>query len=1348
MKTQISRWSDEPRRRRSGLYQQQGRMVLDADWNELMELSKRRIDEALAEVIGSGAPDVVTPGMTLGITLGVLEPGGAGAPLIKRASVYVDGIRASLESSVAGTGPFALNQQADFPAPPPFPTAVAQMLYADVWELSATALEDRAVLDTALHGADTSTRTQQVAQIKWCPATINPLTDARNPAKGDGICKLELREGSAAPDPCDPLAVGVQLEAPSGNYLFRLEVHEVLGAAVAPTEITLKWSSENAAEQYAQASVPADFKRSDYIYEFYNSITERHLGVHLANNFVPQRAQLREGWPSSVPDPAAFPWVRRWDGYAVLVKSGTAWTVKALAGVLQAKERGRSFTALPAGGTAVAGSFSYTAPDFSVHLDALKLTLTLDARKFVAGDYWLATVREHASATTRVQLASATPSGVTHHYVLLGTATGATLQALSDAETRRLDFPRLVELSAERLGYSPTAQNARWTDLIDDAAVATPLNAQRAIDLLVERLDSSDLNCTVANCGTAANPSPRSLLAISAGPQKLDVLFNRLLCDLNAGDLPIDKSDPGLPALLNVPAITTTQQALSTLAGVVSAPTREATVGLGGQFATLSEAFTALAGATDISLALLPGVQSLTSALTLANKRTIRIVGVGPYASRLNLAASLQLGAQEVILSDLAVVAQGAGNLVLQADRVVARSSAFSRATTWAMHQWSKRFASSGDDTSAAVAVDSNGNVLLTGSYAGTINLGGSDLPATGNEAFLAKFNAAGVHQWSKRFVGSGDDRGLAVAVDGSGNVIVTGLFTGTLNCGGADLVCNGSVNVFLAKFDALGNHVWSQRFGLGATASPTAVAVDASGNVVLVGSFTASITFGGPTFTATSSTTGNLTPDLFIAKFAPNGGHLWSKTTGGPPHDSANGVAVDASGNVLVAGSFTGAANFGGGPLTPVGGGSNIFVVKLDPAGTQLWAKSFGEPTSVDGSFNSGHGGAGIAVDASGNVLLLASISGKVNFGGAELVSRGFGDLCVVKFNAAGAHLWSKRLQTIALGRRATLVTDANNNVVIVGSFGGTENFGDGDLTSVGGNDIYVLRLEPSGNHLWSRTFGGANSEQPLGVATDASGNIVMAGLFAGTLSFGGSALVSSPLNVNDIFLAKLTPEPALNPLVTIRPRDASRGTDLVWSQNDMLATATDVSTNTRNTRIALALTAPSIGGSILGNTINGRVQLSSELPFDVAEPITMGNGTTSIGGGAYLTIRENDIARLVSRYETTAPLLDAHRTLVITGNTFAEANNALIADAITLGHNQFLTSSGTDLVAFAAARQVNLVGNQATHPSATLRGFAVTLQEAGNAFISTRIAAPAFQPNTAIPWYFGGVGADLQAV
>src|SRR5512134_278321 len=148
-------------------------------------------------------------------------------------------------------------------------------------------------------------------------------------------------------------------------------------------------------------------------------------------------------------------------------------------------------------------------------------------------------------------------------------------------------------------------------------------------------------------------------------------------------------------------------------------------------------------------------------------------------------------------------------------------------------HLWSQRFGSTGNDYGLSVAVDGMGNVVVAGRFSGTVDFGGGNLvSALGSpDIFVAKYNAAGVHQWSRRFGDTLDDYGQSVAVDASANVFVTGYFRLTVNFGGSDLVSAGSdADIFVAKFNASGTHQWSQRFGSTGGDHGLSVAVDESG--------------------------------------------------------------------------------------------------------------------------------------------------------------------------------------------------------------------------------------------------------------------------------------------------------------------------------------------------------------------------------------------------------------------------------------------------------------------------------------------------------------------------------------
>src|SRR4029079_9955918 len=128
-------------------------------------------------------------------------------------------------------------------------------------------------------------------------------------------------------------------------------------------------------------------------------------------------------------------------------------------------------------------------------------------------------------------------------------------------------------------------------------------------------------------------------------------------------------------------------------------------------------------------------------------------------------------------------------------------------------------------------------------------------------------------------------------------------------------------------------------------------VAVDASGNVILVGAFRDTINFGGATLTAVWGGVGAKGSDVFIAKFSPTGAHLWSQRYGSAVDDSANGVAVDSGGNIVVVGSFRGLVSFGGASFTSNHDTWDLFLAKYSPDGQHVWSETFGGTGTDNGN-------------------------------------------------------------------------------------------------------------------------------------------------------------------------------------------------------------------------------------------------------------------------------------------------------------------------------------------------------------------------------------------------------------
>ena len=241
--------------------------------------------------------------------------------------------------------------------------------------------------------------------------------------------------------------------------------------------------------------------------------------------------------------------------------------------------------------------------------------------------------------------------------------------------------------------------------------------------------------------------------------------------------------------------------------------------------------------------------------------------------------------------------------------------------------QWQKSFGGTSTDAGQSVAVDSSGNVYLTGYFWSSSLTIGSTLTNQGNDdVFLAKFNSSGTPQWAKSFGGTGEEGGQSLAVDSSGNVYLTGVFnSSSINLGGGALTNAGTVNMFLAKFNPSGTLQWQKSFGGTGSDSANGLVVDSGSNVYLTGGFSSSsINFSGGTL----NNAGNY--DIFLAKFNTGGTLQWQKSFGGTANDAANGLGVDSSGNVYLTGWFASSSiSFGGGTLNN-NGGNDIFLVRL----------------------------------------------------------------------------------------------------------------------------------------------------------------------------------------------------------------------------------------------------------------------------------------------------------------------------------------------------------------------------------------------------------------------------------
>lgn len=454
---------------------------------------------------------------------------------------------------------------------------------------------------------------------------------------------------------------------------------------------------------------------------------------------------------------------------------------------------------------------------------------------------------------------------------------------------------------------------------------------------------------------------------------------------------------------------------------------------------------------------------------------------------------------------------------------------------------WAKAMGGTGDDIGYSITTDAAGNILTCGSFSSIVDFdpgpGQLNLTSSGSDdIFISKIDASGNFLWAKRIGGTLPDVAYSIQTDISGNVYTTGTFAGTVDFDPgpssftlASTFGNGNSSIFISKLDASGNFVWAKKMGgAGGLFSDTGngIYIDATGNIYCTGMFNLSSDFdpGPGTFSLTSSNA----LDIFISKLDASGNFLWAKSFGGTGGDDIGlSITTDNSGNVYTVGNFQGTVDFdpGAGVFNLISAGvQDIFISKLDASGNFIWAERMGGPYFDEAR--------SIIINPLGEIYTTGNFGGTADFDpGPAVYNLIPGGGYISKLDASGNFIWANKIG----GQNANSVSlDGAGNIYSTGYFGfgmiGPIDFDPGpgvfNLTASNYSDIFILKLDASGNFLCAGALGGTSHDRGLAIRADASGNIYTTGYFAVTSDFdpGASVFNIASAAANDVFISKLT--------------------------------------------------------------------------------------------------------------------------------------------------------------------------------------------------------------------------------
>jgi len=567
---------------------------------------------------------------------------------------------------------------------------------------------------------------------------------------------------------------------------------------------------------------------------------------------------------------------------------------------------------------------------------------------------------------------------------------------------------------------------------------------------------------------------------------------------------------------------------------------------------------------------------------------------------------------------------------------------------------WVNTIGGYAQDEAAGVKVDTMGNVYVLAHFYDSVDydvaLGWQGFVAQPglSDIILVKYNAGGNLQWAKQIGGPQGDKAVDIALDAQSNIVIIGTFFGTADfdpspaydtltyftLGPCSFSTPCTPDMYIAKYDSNGNHLWAKQIGGPNNENPRNVECDKNGHIYASGIFVINSDFNlNNTPSAVLNSVG--TSDSYVAKYDPNGSFEWVKRLGGTASMTINDLKFDNQNNFCITGGFQGYTDFDWGAdstiLYSTPGTNNIYIAKYDSSAQFKWAINM-EHLNAPGQDN----GTSISFDNVGNVFATGYF---------------YGQNCDFNPDATATNFLSSA---------------ASNN-----------------------NDIYIAKYSPSGAYKWAYSIGDGGDEQGVRIkltpdntihlATNINSSNINFDVFANT-----AAGIASTNGSSDFTITQYT-QCGIN-----------IATGLVG--NTITAFANNVTYQWLNCEVGFAPIAnatlqsytPTTSGSYAcimtsGACVDTTICVAVDLCVGITNTITMNAQTLtltcSVSGATYQWIRTDvgNQAIVGATSQTYTPTVNGSYACKITKNGCVNTSAPISVDKV--GLDEFSDNSGVDL-------------------------------------------------------------------